>query len=47
MFWNKIDHKKYGFVLVLCLFRDINSFKSEKGDNIKLYRLPLQAKIRV
>ena len=47
MFWNKIDHKKYGFVLVLYLFRDINSFKSEKGDNIKLYRLPLQAKIRV
>ena len=47
MFWNKSDHKKYGFVLVLYLFRDINSFKSEKGDNIKLYRLPLQAKIRV
>ena len=38
MFWNKIDHKKYGFVLVLYLFRDISSFKSEKGDNIKSLR---------
>ena len=36
MFWNKSDHKKYGFVLVLYLFRDISSFKSEKGDNTKL-----------
>ena len=38
MFWNKIDHKKYGFVLVLYLFRDISTLKSEKGDNIKLLR---------
>ena len=38
MFCNKSDHKKYGFVLVLHLFRDISSFKSEKGDNIKLSR---------
>ena len=38
MLWNKSDHKKYGFVLVLYLFRDISSFKSEKGDNIKLSR---------
>ena len=38
MFWNKSDHKKYGFVLVLYLFWDISSFKSEKGDNIKLSR---------
>ena len=38
MFWNKIDWKKYGFVLVLYLFRGISSFKSEKGDNIKLSR---------
>ena len=37
MFWNKSDHKKYGFVLVLYLFRDM-SFKSEKGDDIKLLR---------
>ena len=36
MFWNKSDHKKHGFVLGLYLFRDISSFKSEKGDNIKL-----------
>ena len=36
MFWNKSDHKKYGFVLVLYLFWDISSFKSEKGDNTKL-----------
>ena len=36
MFWNKCDHSKYGFVLVLYLYRDISSFKSEKGDNIKL-----------
>ena len=36
MFWNKSDHKKYGFVLVLYLFRDISSFKSDKGANIKL-----------
>ena len=38
MFRNKSDHKKYGFVLVLYLFRDISSFKSEKGNNIKLSR---------
>ena len=36
MFWNESDNKKYGFVLVLHLFQDISSFKSEKGDNIKL-----------
>ena len=35
-FWNRSGHKKYGFVLVLYLLRDISSFKSEKGDNIKL-----------
>ena len=34
----KVTTKKYGFVLVLCLFRDLCSFKSEKGDNIKLSR---------
>ena len=39
MLWNKNDdHKKYGFVLVLYLFRDIRSFKSEKGDTAKLPR---------
>ena len=38
MFWNKCDHNKYGFVLVLYLYRDISSFKSEKGGNIKLSR---------
>ena len=38
MFWNKSDHKKYGFVLVLYLFRDISSFKSEEGDSIRLSR---------
>ena len=39
MFWNKSDHKKYGFALVLYLFWDISSLKSEKkGDNIKLSR---------
>ena len=38
MFWNKSNHKKYGSVLVLYLFWDIYSFKSEKGDNIKLSR---------
>ena len=36
MILNKNDHKKHGFVLVLYLFRDISSFKSEKGDNTKL-----------
>ena len=30
MFWNKSDHKKYGFALVLYLFWDISSLKSEK-----------------
>ena len=40
MFWNNSDHKKYDFVLVLYLFRDISFFlKSEKGDNIKFSRL--------
>ena len=38
MLWNKSDHKKYGFVLVLYLFRDISSFKSEKGHTAKLSR---------
>ena len=38
MFSNKNDCKKYGFVSVLYLFWDISSFKSEKGDNIKLSR---------
>ena len=38
MLWKKSDHKKYGFVLVLYLFRDISSFESEKGDSIKLSR---------
>ena len=39
MLWNKNDdHKKSGFVLVLYLFRDIRSFKSEKGDTAKLSR---------
>ena len=34
----KLITKKYGFVLVLYIFRDIGSFKSEKGDNTKLSR---------
>ena len=38
MLCNKSDQKKYGFVLVLYLFRDISSFKSEKGDTAKLSR---------
>ena len=36
MLYNKRDHKKFGFVLVLYLFRDISSFKSEKVDTAKL-----------
>ena len=36
MLWNKSDHKKYDFVLVLYLFRHISSFKSEKVDTSKL-----------
>ena len=38
MLYNKGDLKKYGFVLVLYLFRDISSFKSEKDDTTKLSR---------
>ena len=38
MLCNKSDHKKYGFNLVLYLFWDISSFKSEKGDTTKLSR---------
>ena len=34
----KVITKKYGFLLVLYLFRDIISFKSEKGDTAKLSR---------
>ena len=37
MLWSKSDHKNYGFVLLLYLFRDINSSKSEKGDTTKLW----------
>ena len=36
MLYNKSDHKKYEFVLVLYLFWNISSFKSEKGDTAKL-----------
>ena len=39
MLCNKSDHKKYGFVLVLYLFRDISSMKLEKGDTAKLSRV--------
>ena len=38
MFCNKIDYKNYGFALVLYLFWDISSFKSEKGNIINLSR---------
>ena len=38
MLCNKSDRKKYRFVLVLYLFRDISSFKSKKGDTAKLSR---------
>ena len=36
MFWNKSDRKEYGSILVLYRFRDISSFKSEKGNTAKL-----------
>ena len=36
MLYHKNDHKKYDFVLVLYLFWNISSFKSEKGDTAKL-----------
>ena len=39
MLCNKSDHKKNDFVLVLYLFRDISSFKSEKGNTAKLSRI--------
>ena len=38
MLCNKNDPKKCSFVLVLYLFRDISSFKSEQGDTAKLSR---------
>ena len=38
MFWNKSDHKIYGFVVVLYLLRDISSFKSEKDNTAKSSR---------
>ena len=38
MLCNKGDLKKYGFVLVLYLFREISSFKWEKDDTTKLSR---------
>ena len=41
MLCNKINHKKYGFVLVLYLFQDIGSFSLEKGDTSKLSRTGL------
>ena len=37
MFWNEREHKKYGSLLVLYLFWDISSFKSEKVDKIKYH----------
>ena len=30
MFWNKNDHKKYDFILVLYLFRDILALLNQK-----------------
>ena len=38
MLCNKSDRKKYVFLLVLYLFREINSFKSEKGGIAELSR---------
>ena len=38
MLSNKRNHKKYGFALGLYLFQDISSFKSEKGETVKLSR---------
>ena len=38
MVWSKNDHKKYGFVLVLYVFRYITSLKLEKSDTAKLSR---------
>ena len=38
MLWIRKNMKKYGFALVLYLFWDINSFKSEKGNTAKLSR---------
>ena len=38
MLSNESDPKKHGFVLVLHLFRDVSSFKSEKGGTAKLSR---------
>ena len=37
MLCNKSDHKNYD-VLVLYLFQDVSSLKSEKGDTAKLSR---------
>ena len=31
-FFDKSDHKKFGFVSVLYLFMDISSLKSKKGE---------------
>ena len=39
MLCNQSDHQNYDFVLVVYLFRDISSFKSEKGDTAKLSRM--------
>ena len=36
MLCNQSDHQNYDFVLVLYLFRDISSFKSEKGGTAKV-----------
>ena len=38
MLCNESDHKKYDFLLVLYLFRDITYFKSEQGDTTELSR---------
>ena len=38
IFWSNSDHKKYDFILVVYLFLDISSFKSEQNYNIRLSR---------
>ena len=47
MLCNKSDHKKYGFTLVLYLFRVISSFKTEKGDTTKFSRTGLIYKQKI
>ena len=42
MFWNKGEHKKYGFISISCLFLDAISFELERS--VKFFKKNIKQK---